>query len=117
MADQTLLVTGVVWRGSGFASQIGCQNPGEHSLKLGTPGLYYGRPLAFKTRMLVCYASLNNARTAYSEELMICYSGDSENAEKGCGLGALWVCVEGDRLGICKVSFFQRNGEQRNGEF
>ncbi len=24
-------------------------NPGEHSLKLGTPGLKYGRPLAFKT--------------------------------------------------------------------
>ena len=48
-----------VWRSLGFASQIGCQNPGEHSLKLGTPGLYYGRPLAFKTRMSVCYASLN----------------------------------------------------------
>ena len=25
--------------------------PGEHSLKLGTPGLYDGRPLAFKRRM------------------------------------------------------------------
>ena len=54
-----MLVTGVVWRGSGFASQIGCQNPGEHSLKLGTAGLYDGRPLAFKAKMSVCYASLN----------------------------------------------------------
>jgi hypothetical protein len=51
MAEQTLLVPGVVWRGFGFASQIGRQNPGEHSLKLGTPGLQDGRPLAFKTRM------------------------------------------------------------------
>ena len=25
--------------------------PGEHSLKLGTPGLKDGRPLAFKARM------------------------------------------------------------------
>ena len=60
MAEQTLLAPGVVWRGFGFASRIGCQNPGEHSLRLGTPGLYYGRPLAFKTRMSVCYTSLNN---------------------------------------------------------
>ncbi len=59
MAEQTLLVPGVVSRGYGFP-QIGCQNPGEHSLKLGTPGLKYGRPLAFKTRMLVCYASLHS---------------------------------------------------------
>jgi len=59
MAEQTLLVPGVVWRGTGFASRIGCQNPGEHSLKLGTPGLKYGRPLAFKTRMSVCYANFN----------------------------------------------------------
>jgi hypothetical protein len=59
MAEQTLLVPGVVWRGTGFASRIGCQNPGEHSLKLGTPGLKYGRPLAFKTSMSVCYANLN----------------------------------------------------------
>ena len=59
-AEQTLLVPGVVLRGAGFASRFVCQNPGEHSLKLGTPGLYYGRPLAFKTRMPVYYASLNN---------------------------------------------------------
>ena len=39
-----------VWRNAGFASQIVCRNPGERSLKLGTPGLYDGRPLAFKTR-------------------------------------------------------------------
>ncbi len=48
-----------VWRSAGFASRIDCQNPGEHSLKLGTPGLKYGRPLAFKARMSVYYASLN----------------------------------------------------------
>ena len=50
MAEQTLLVHGVVRRGAGFASRIGWQNPGERSLKLGTPRLYDGRPLAFKTR-------------------------------------------------------------------
>jgi hypothetical protein len=61
MAEQTLLVPGVVWRGTGFAPRIGCQNPGEHSLKLGTPGLKYGRPLAFKTRMSVYRVSLNQA--------------------------------------------------------
>jgi hypothetical protein len=60
MAEQTLLVPGVVWRCSGFASRIGWHNPGEHSLKLGTPGLKYGRPLAFKTRKEFCDASLNN---------------------------------------------------------
>ena len=60
MAEQTLLVPGVVWRGTGFASRTGCQNPGEHSLKLGTPGLYYGRPLAFKTSVSVYRASLNS---------------------------------------------------------
>jgi len=27
------------WRSIGFASRIDCQHPGEHSLKLGTPGL------------------------------------------------------------------------------
>jgi hypothetical protein len=70
MAEQTLLVPGVVWRGVGFASWIGCQHPGEHSLKLppslyelrrtrGTPGLKYGRPLAFKTKKSVYYAILN----------------------------------------------------------
>ncbi len=59
MAEQTLLVPGVVWRGTGFASRIGWQNPGEHSLKLGTPGLKYGRPLAFKTKKSVYYAILN----------------------------------------------------------
>ena len=59
MAEQTLLAPGVVWRSTGFASRIACQNPGEHSLKLGTPGLNDGRPLAFKTRMSVCYAGLN----------------------------------------------------------
>ena len=51
MAEQTLLAPGVVWRSTGFASRIACQNPGEHSLKLGTPGLKDGRPLAFKSRM------------------------------------------------------------------
>ena len=45
----SLLAPGVVWRSAGFASRIACQNPGEHSLELGTPGLYDGRPLAFKT--------------------------------------------------------------------
>ena len=50
-----------VWRRAGFASQTGCQNPGEHSLKLGTPGLYDGRPLAFKTRMSVYRASLSRS--------------------------------------------------------
>ncbi len=59
MAEQTLLAPGVVWRGAGFASRIDCQNPGEHSLKLGTPGLKYGRPLAFKARMSASYANLN----------------------------------------------------------
>ena len=59
MAEQTLLVPGVVWRGTGFAARIGCQNPGEHSLKLGTPGLNYGRPLAFKTRMSIYRARFN----------------------------------------------------------
>ena len=59
MAEQTLLAPGVVWRGAGFASRIDCQNPGEHSLKLGTPGLKDGRPLAFKATMTVCYATLN----------------------------------------------------------
>ena len=59
MAEQTLLAPGVAWRSPGFASRIGCQNPGEHSLELGTPGLKDGRPLAFKTRMSVYYASLN----------------------------------------------------------
>ena len=58
MAEQTLLAPGVAWRSHGFASRIACQNPGEHSLKLGTPGLKDGRPLAFKTRMSVYYASL-----------------------------------------------------------
>ena len=49
MAEQTLLAPGVAWRSPGFASRMGCQNPGEHSLELGTPGLNDGRPLAFKT--------------------------------------------------------------------
>ena len=35
-AEQTLLASGVVWRSPGFASRIVCQNPGEHSLRLGT---------------------------------------------------------------------------------
>ena len=35
-AEQTLLASGVVWRSTGFASRIVCQNPGEHSLRLGT---------------------------------------------------------------------------------
>jgi hypothetical protein len=61
MAEQTLLVPGVVWRCSGFASRIGWHNPGEHSLKLGTPGLKYGRPLAFKARMSVYYTSFNKS--------------------------------------------------------
>ena len=39
MAEQTLLAPAVAWRSTGFASRIGCQNPGEHSLELGTPGL------------------------------------------------------------------------------
>ena len=64
MAEQTLLVPGGVWRGTGFAARIGCQNPGEHSLKLGTLGLNYGRPLAFKARTSVCYASFNCATAA-----------------------------------------------------
>ena len=42
-----------------FASRIG-QNPGEHSLRLGTPGLNDGRPLAFKTKKSVYYAILNH---------------------------------------------------------
>ena len=58
MAEQALLVPGDVWRGAGFAFRIGWQNPGEQSLKLGTPGLKYGRPLAFKTRLSVYRASL-----------------------------------------------------------
>ena len=61
-AEQTLLVPDDVWRGTGFASRIGCENPGEHSLKLGTPGLKYGRPLAFKTRMAVFYANLKKCQ-------------------------------------------------------
>ena len=38
---------GIRWgrQGGGFASQAGCQHPGGHSLKLGTPGLYYAAPL------------------------------------------------------------------------
>ena len=64
MAEQTLLVPGGVLRGAGFAAQMVCQNPGEHSLKLGTPGLKYGRPLAFKARMSVCSASLNGGCAA-----------------------------------------------------
>ena len=62
MAEQTLLAPGVVWRSTGFASRIACQHPGEHSLELGTPGLKDGRPLAFKTRMSVCDASLNSSK-------------------------------------------------------
>lgn len=38
-AEQALLVPSVVWRCAGFAARIGWQNPGEHSLTLGTPGL------------------------------------------------------------------------------
>ena len=53
MAEQTLLAPDVMWRSTGFASRIACQNPGEHSLKLGTPGLKDGRPLAFKTSIVV----------------------------------------------------------------
>ena len=64
MAEQTLLVPGDVWSGAGFASRTGCQNPGEHSLKLGTPGLKYGRPLAFKTKKSVYYAILNGGCAA-----------------------------------------------------
>jgi len=60
VAEQTLLAPGGVWRSTGFASRIGCQNPGEHSLELGTPGLKDGRPLAFQTRMSVCDASLHS---------------------------------------------------------
>jgi len=39
MAEQTLLVPGVVCRGAGFASRIDCQNPGVHPLKL-PPSLF-----------------------------------------------------------------------------
>lgn len=35
----------------GLLPGSGVDNPGEHSLRLGTPGLYYGRPLAFKAGM------------------------------------------------------------------
>ena len=59
MAEQALLVPGDVWRGAGFAARMACQNPGERSLNLGTPGLKYGRPLAFKTKKSVCSAILN----------------------------------------------------------
>ena len=38
-----------VWRNSGFASRSCADYPGEHSLKLGTPGLYSAAPLG-----LVC---------------------------------------------------------------
>ena len=74
MAEQTLLAPGVAWRSTGFASRIACQNPGEHSLKLGTPGLKDGRPLAFKTRMSVCDASLNSVHLSTLTSLVLYHS-------------------------------------------
>ena len=62
IAWETLLENGAREEDDGFASRIGGQNPGEHSLKLGTPGLNYGRPLAFKTKKSVYYAILNKLR-------------------------------------------------------
>ncbi len=56
---ETLLEDGAREADDGFASWTGCQNPGEHSLTLGTPGLYCGRPLAFKAKQSVYYAILN----------------------------------------------------------
>lgn len=48
MAEQTLLAPGVTWRSAGFASRIGCQNPGEHSLEL-PPSLYELRRTSWLT--------------------------------------------------------------------
>ena len=47
MAELVADAAGVRWvfRNSGFASRSSLTNPGEHSLKLGTPGLYYAAPL------------------------------------------------------------------------
>jgi len=55
---ETLLEDGTREEDDGFASRIDWLNPGEHSLRLGTPGLQDGRPLAFKTEMLVYYTSI-----------------------------------------------------------
>ncbi len=82
MAEQTLLAPGVAWRGTGFAARIGPQNPGKHSLKLGIPGLYDGRPLAFKTTMSVCNAPLSNCGGALSMRLAVALSFEVEKDDK-----------------------------------
>ncbi len=55
----TLLEDGMNEEDDGFAFRRGWQDPGEHSPRLGTPGLNDGRPLAFKTMKSVYHATIN----------------------------------------------------------
>ncbi|OYW75678.1 MAG: hypothetical protein B7Z37_12365 [Verrucomicrobia bacterium 12-59-8] len=82
---KTLLVSAVCQESDGFASRVVLTNPGEHSLKLGTPGLKYGRPLAFKTRVSVYRASLNHQRPE-----LIRFNGGSDSGALELKADRVW---------------------------
>ena len=81
----------IVWRSSGFASRSDAADPGEHSLMLGTPGLYYATPLG-----LVCGGVDWRKVAVLRQSILVECKAEAEGLTVEKAIGRLLNMVKGE---------------------